>query len=115
MSDLVDFDTFSRLDLRVGKIINVENHPKADKLFILTVDFGKDIGTRTIVAGLKKFCDKSEIEGHFAIFVLNMEPTFLRGVRSEGMILAAVSSDDTKGCIILPKDSDAIEPGDKVR
>ncbi len=112
---MIEFDQFKEMDLRVGKIIKVEDHPNADKLYVLTVDFGADVGQRTIVAGLKKFCGKEHIEGEYAIFVVNMKPTKLRGVESEGMILAAVNHDDSEGCIILPQDAEKIEAGDKVR
>jgi len=83
----IPFSDFSKLDMRVGKIIKVEDHPNADKLFVMTVDLGEE--ERTIVAGLKGFYSKEELEGKSSIFVVNLEPVSLRGVESNGMIMAA--------------------------
>ncbi|MAF99434.1 MAG: methionine--tRNA ligase [Nanoarchaeota archaeon] len=75
------------LDLRVGEIIKVSDHPNADKLFVLKVNFGSE--QRQIVAGLKKFWKSSEIVGKKCVFVFNIKPAKLRGVESNGMILVA--------------------------
>jgi methionyl-tRNA synthetase len=109
----VKFDDWQKLDIRVGKILEVEEHPNADKLYVLTVDFGDEIGKRTIVAGLKEYCDKTHLQGKTAIFVVNLEPVILRGVKSEGMILAASTHDKSQVCILRPDESD-IEQGAKV-
>ncbi len=110
---MIHFEDWERLDLRVGKIIKVKDHPNADKLYILTVDFGED-GKRTIVAGLKDFCTKDNLKGKSAIFVLNLEPKIIKGIESQGMILAAESYDRLKTCILVPDDKE-IEAGSKVR
>lgn len=91
MKDKIPFSDFAKLDLRVGEIKKAEEHPNADKLFVLKVDFNEE--ERTIVAGLRGYYDKEELEGKKAIFITNLEPTNLRGVESNGMILAAVSGD----------------------
>jgi len=106
----VEFSSFERLDMRVGKILKVEDHPKADKLLVMTVDIGEE--ERTIVAGLKGFYSKEELEGKSAIFVANLEPVSLRGVESNGMIMAA-SSKDKKSVKILMADGD-LDPGSRV-
>ena len=84
----VTFDEFMKLDLRVATVLSVENHPKADKLYVLKVDIGE--GTpRQIVAGMKKHYSIEEMVGKKIIVVSNLEPAELRGVKSDGMLLAA--------------------------
>lgn len=109
--DMIHFEDWEKLDLRVGKILKVEDHPNAEKLYVLTVDVGED-KPRTIVAGLKKYCNKKDLEGKTAIFVLNLEHVVLRGVKSEGMILAAINHDKSNVCIITPENE--IEAGSKI-
>ena len=111
---MIHFEDWERLDLRVGKIIKVKDHPNANKLYVLTVDFNEETGHRTIVTGLKEFCKKEDLEGKSAIFVLNLEPVNIRGIKSEGMILAAESPGTAKTCILVPDDEE-IEAGSKVR
>lgn len=87
---------FEKLDLRVGLVKKVEDHPNADKLYKLTVDVGgKEI---TLLAGLKKYYRPEELEGREIIVVYNLEPKKMRGTVSQGMLLAA---DDGKGVGIL--------------
>ncbi|HEC76864.1 MAG TPA: methionine--tRNA ligase [Thermoplasmatales archaeon] len=80
-------DPFSLLDLRVAKIINVEDHPNADKLYIMDVDVGK-AGKRRIVAGIKKWYKKEDLTGKKIVLLANLEPAKIRGVESDGMLLA---------------------------
>jgi len=108
----IPFPDFEKLDLRVGKIVFVEDHPKADKLYVLTVDLGEPTN-RTIVAGLKPYYKKEELKNRHAVFVANLEPINLRGVESNGMILAVESHDKTKVCFLTP--SGEIEIGSKIR
>ena len=89
----------------------LKEHPEADKLYILEVEFSKS-DKRTIVAGLKNYYSKKDLKGKKAIFAVNLEPAKIRGVESNGMILAA-STPDHKKVIILTVDSD-IETGSKV-
>ena len=105
-SEKIKFSDFGKIDMRVGIIKKADAHPDADKLLVLTVDLGKE--TRTIVAGLAQHYEPEELEGKKAIFVTNLEPIVLRGVKSEGMILAAVSNDKEKVVFLQPqKDIDA--------
>lgn len=102
--------------MRVGKILNVEDHPNADKLYVLTVDLGEE-KPRTIVAGLKDHCSKDHLKGKSAIFLVNLEPSKIRGIESEGMILAAISHhhghhEDAKVCILKPDEE--VEVGSKI-
>ena len=113
MKPTIPFSDWDKCDIRVGKITKVEDHPKADKLYVLTVFFGEEIGKRTIVAGLKKHYTKEELEGKSGIFIVNLEPATLRGIKSEGMTLAAVSDDESVIAIIEPNKK--IELGSKIR
>ena len=108
----IPFTDWEKCDLRVGKILKVEDHPKADKLYVLTVDLGED-SPRTIVAGLKKQYTKEELTNQLAVFITNLEPVVLRGIKSEGMALAAASDDDSIITILQPHKN--IEPGSKIR
>ncbi len=85
---VVDFDTFQKVQLRIATIKHVEEHPKADKLYVLKLDVG-DLGERQVVAGLRAYYEPRELEGQTVAFVANLAPVKLRGVESQGMILAA--------------------------
>ena len=96
---------------RQGKIISVDDHPNADKLFVITIDEGGD-STRSVCAGLKGHYEASELEGLNVVFVANLEPRKLRGVISEGMILAA---DDGMGGVKVLTTEGEIHSGSRVR
>ncbi len=85
-------ESMKKLDLRVGKITKVKEHPNADKLYVTRVDLGDE--ERTLVAGLKPYYDRSEMESRKIAVVANLEAAELRGIKSEGMMLAA-QEDDT--------------------
>ncbi|NMH28284.1 methionine--tRNA ligase [Flavobacterium silvaticum] len=87
----VDFDSFSKMDLRVGTILEAEKMPKANKLLILKVDTGIDV--RTIVSGIAESFSPEEIIGKQVTVLSNLEPRNLRGVESQGMILMAKDTD----------------------
>ena len=99
------------VELRVGKIIDVSNHENADKLYVVKIDDGSENG-RTICAGLKEYYTSEEMNGKSVVFVANLKPRKLRGVMSEGMMLAA---DDGKGGVKLVTIDGDIEPGSQVR
>ncbi len=109
--EFLDFNTFMKVDLRVGKIISVENHPNADKLYVVKLDDGSDNG-RTICAGIKEFYSIDEMTGKTIVFVANLQPRPLRGVTSEGMMLAA---DDGNGVVKLVTIDGDISVGSQVR
>jgi len=89
---MLETDPFSKLDLRVGKVIDVKDHPQADTLYLLHVDLGA-FGKRVIVAGMKPFYTKDEIKGKSIVIVANLKPAKIRGVESRGMLLAAEDKD----------------------
>ena len=109
--DYIDFEDFMKVEMRTGRIVSVEDHPNADKLFVITIDEGSG-STRTVCAGLKGHYEPSELEGLNVVFVANLEPRKLRGVMSEGMILAA---DDGEGGVrVLTTEGDILS-GSRVR
>ena len=83
----ITYDDFAKLDLRTAIIKNAEEIEGADKLYNLTLELGKE--TRTIAAGIKQFYDREELIGKTIIIIANLEPRKLRGITSEGMLLAA--------------------------
>lgn len=107
----LEFDTFLKVNLRVGCIKKVEDHPNADKLYVVHLDDGTEDG-RTICAGLKEFYKPEEMEGKSVVFVENLKPRPLRGVTSEGMMLAA---DDGDGNVRLVTIDGDIKTGSQVR
>lgn len=91
VKELINFDQFSALDLRVGTIVSAEKMPKADKLLVLKVDLGFE--ERTIVSGIAEFFDPAAIVGQQVSVVVNLAPRKLRGIESQGMILMATRAD----------------------
>jgi len=96
---MVNIEDFKKLELKVAEIREVNDHPRADKLYIVKVDFGDK--TKQLVAGIKSSYKKEELVGKQVIVVDNLEPAILRGVESQGMLLAA--SDEAGISIILPE------------
>lgn len=89
----VEKNDFELLDLRVGKIISVENHPDSDKMYVETIDVGED-EPRTIVSGLKDYYSLDEMKGKKIVVLCNLKPAKLRGVKSSGMVLVSESETD---------------------
>jgi len=85
---MTESDPFSKLDLRVAKIIDVKDHPQADKLYMMQIDLGA-LGKRVIIAGMKPHYSKDEMKGRNIVIVTNLKPANIRGVKSNGMLLAA--------------------------
>ncbi|MHA2027995.1 MAG: methionine--tRNA ligase [Candidatus Kariarchaeaceae archaeon] len=98
--NLVDYDDFAKLKLITVKILKAEKHPKADTLIVLTVDDGKR-QDRTICAGIANEYEPAKLVGRQIIIVDNLKPRNLRGILSEGMILAA---EDDDGIALLQPD-----------
>jgi methionyl-tRNA synthetase len=84
----ISINDFKEIDLRVGTITHVGEHPNADKLYLFTVDLGGD-EERTLVAGLKNYYTPDQLLGKQVAVIANLEAAEVRGVRSEGMLLAA--------------------------
>ena len=107
----IGFEDFSKLDLRVAEIKKVEEITEADKLWKLTIDVG-ELGERVICAGIKEHYSQKELKGKKIIIVSNLEPRKMKGILSNGMLLAAVS-DNHENISLLTVDRD-IENGTKV-
>ena len=106
----LNFDDFMKVELKVGRILNVENHPNADKLYVITLDDGSE--GRTICAGLKEYYTIEDLQDKSVVFVANLKPRPLRGITSEGMMLAA---DDGNGNVKLITIDGDIRTGSQVR
>ena len=87
----IQFKEWQKIDLRTAEILEVEEIKDSDKLYKLKVDLGTE--TRTLVAGLKLYYTKEELEGKKCIVFLNLEPRTIKGIQSQGMILAASNED----------------------
>jgi methionyl-tRNA synthetase len=111
MSETIPFSDWEKLDLRVGKILKVEDIEGADKLYKLTVDIGSE--KRTVCAGIKEHYSKEELKGKRIILFTNLAPRKLKGIESQGMILAAVSEDESEVILLSPEKDIGI--GSKVR
>ena len=101
------FDDFTKLDLRVGTILEAEKMPKANKLLVLKVDTGID--TRTIVSGIAEHFSPEEVVGKRVTVLVNLAPRALRGVESQGMIL--MTNDASGKLVFVNPDADGVENG----
>ncbi|MDD5253574.1 MAG: methionine--tRNA ligase subunit beta [Candidatus Nanoarchaeia archaeon] len=106
---MISFEQFKEINLRVGEIKEAKEHPNADKLVVLKVDIGEE--ERQIVAGIRKYYDIKDLVGKKIVIVANLEPAMLRGIKSEGMLLAAVDEDK----VILVTPEDEIDNGARVQ
>ena len=86
---LLSYDEFSKLDLRVGQILQAEAVPKSEKLVRLEVDLGDELGARQIIAGIRKHYAPEDLVGRKIAVVANLKPAKLMGLESRGMVLAA--------------------------
>ncbi|HIZ27478.1 MAG TPA: methionine--tRNA ligase [Candidatus Barnesiella merdipullorum] len=107
----VPFDDFAKLDIRVGKVLECQKVPKADKLLQFRIDDG--LGGRTIVSGIAKHYKPEELVGKNVCFVANLEPRKLKGIESQGMILSAEDADGR--LIVITPAADEIAPGSEVK
>jgi len=108
--ELVPFKEFARLDIRVGTVTDVSPHPNADKLYVLQVDLGDQV--RQIVAGLKPYYEPEGMKGRQIAVIVNLEPAKLRGVESNGMLLAG---DDGAGKVKFLTPDGPLNNGARVR
>lgn len=106
----ISFDEFKKIELKVGKIKEVEKIAGADKLLKLKVDIGKEI---QIVAGIAKHYTAKELKNKRVVVVANLKPVKLKGVESNGMLLAAV--DDAENKVVLLTTGKEIKEGANVQ
>ena len=108
--DEITIEDFDKIELRVAKVLECEQHPKADKLLVFKLKVGSE--ERQIVSGIAKFYKPEDLIGKKLVVVLNLKPVKLRGVVSEGMILSAATEDDTS---LVTISADGIIDGVEVR
>jgi len=94
---MITIDDVMKLDLRIAEVVAAESHPNADRLIVLQIDLGEE--RRQIVAGIKKQYTPEELVGKKIVVIANLQPAILRGVESNGMLLAA-STDEALSLIV---------------
>ena len=98
---MVTINDFKKIELRIAKILEAEEHPNADKLYVLKVDLGDS--QKQLVAGIRGFYTKEELVGRQVVVIQNLEPATIRGVESAGMVLVA---QDREGLSLLIPDKE---------
>jgi methionyl-tRNA synthetase len=111
IAETISIDEFSKIDLRVAKIVNAEHVEGAEKLLKLTLDIG-EAQPRTVFAGIKSAYDPEKLKGRMTVMVANLAPRKMKFGLSEGMVLAA--SGETPGLFILSPD-DGAQPGMRIK
>ena len=112
LKNTINYEEFSKIDVRVGTIIKAEKIEKSGKLLKLEVDFG-ELGTRQILAGIAAWYKPEDLIGMQTTFVVNLETRKLMGLESQGMIFALGLDDDKKPVFLLSKES--VENGEGAR
>ena len=106
---MISFQDWQKAELKAAKILSAEEIPGKDKLYKLQIDLGSE--QRQIVAGLKPYYSREELEGKIIIVVANLEPARIAGIESQAMLLAARASD---GSYRLAAIDDSVEPGTRI-
>lgn len=106
---MISFQDWQKAELKVAKILAAEDIPGKDKLYKIKIDLGSE--QRQIVAGIRAFYTKEELEGKNLIVVANLEPAKIAGIESQAMLLAAK---DSEGKYKLVTIDGSVEPGTKV-
>ncbi|MEB3774718.1 MAG: methionine--tRNA ligase subunit beta [Desulfurococcales archaeon] len=110
MSEIIEYNDFAKLDLRVGKVVEAEPVPGSRKLVKLIVDIGGE--KRQVLAGLAKWYKPEDFIGKYVIVVANLKPKRMAGFISQGMILAAPCGNDEKPVLLTVEEP--VEPGARV-
>ena len=110
IAQAVSIDDFGKLDIRVGKVLDCQKVPKADKLLQFKIDDG--LGGRTIVSGIAKYYAPEDLIGKEVCFIANLEPRKLKGIISQGMILSA---EDAGGRLVVIGPHGEVKPGCQVK
>jgi methionine--tRNA ligase beta chain len=108
--NVIQYDDFAKLELRVATIVECKAHPNADKLLVLQIDLGSE--RRQICAGLRQHYQPEQLVGKQIVVVANLAPRTMRGEISQGMLLAA--TDPTTNRVIFVSPSEPTAPGSKV-
>jgi methionine--tRNA ligase beta chain len=110
MSEIINYEQFSQMDLRVGKVISAEKVENADKLLKLMIDLGEET-PRQLVAGVALQYTPEQLVGKDMVVLTNLEPKTIRGVESRGMILAAT----VDGAPVLLTTEKPVPAGSKIK
>jgi len=108
----VSFDDFLKLDVRIAKVLEVSDHPNADKLLVLKIDLGGE--QRQIIAGLKGHCSPESLLGNEIVVVVNLASRKMRGLESNGMLLAATYGEGENMKVVCLGTHQEVPPGSKV-
>lgn len=108
--EVIQFEDFAKVQLRVAKVLEATDHPNADKLLVMTVDLGDE--QRQLCAGLKGHYTPDQLVGKQIVVCTNLAPRSMRGEVSQGMLLAATTEDQSR-VILLTTDAD-MPPGSTV-
>jgi methionyl-tRNA synthetase len=100
MTEEIAYEDFAKLDIRVGTVLAAERVPETDKLIKCTIDFGES-GIRTIVSGIAQWKEPEQLVGMQLPYVFNLAPRMLRGIESQGMLLAL--SDEQGLALLVPE------------
>ena len=102
---MIEFDAFAQVDMRVGRVVSVDDFPEARQpAWKLTIDFGPEVGTKRSSARIAHY-SREELEGRLVVGVVNLPPRQVGPVRSEVLVLGAL--DPEKGVVLLAPDQDA--------
>lgn len=107
---MIEFADFQKVEMKTARVVSVENHPNADRLYVVKLDLGGG-EARTVVAGIRAFYTIEELVGKTVIVAANLAPRPLRGVESQGMILAVHEGERVK---VLTVDTGSAAPGIRV-
>jgi len=108
--EVIEYEDFARIDLRVGRVVEAERLPGSKKLLRIIVDLGTE--KRQVLAGLAKWYRPEDLKGKYVVVVANLKPKKMAGTVSEGMILAAVCSGIPKPVLLTVMEP--VEPGSDV-
>ena len=112
MTEHAPFESFAALDIRVGRVLAVEEFPEARvPAWKLTIDFGPEVGEKRSSAQITHY-EREQLEGRLVVAVVNFAPKRIAGFKSECLVLGALN--DENGVVLLRPDEDAAAPGDRI-
>jgi methionyl-tRNA synthetase len=110
---IIAYDDFAKLDIRTAKVLEVRDHPNADKLLVVEIDLG-DGQKRTVIAGLKPYMPPQSLVGKTVIVLANLQPRKMRGLESNGMLLAASFGQESERKVVVLTTDSEVPPGSPV-
>ena len=109
---VVQYEDFAKLDLRIAKVVEVADHPDADKLLVLKLDVGGK--TQQTIAGIKGHYSPESLLGRELVVVTNLAPRKMRGLESQGMLLAATADQGGQMDVVIVGPDKQVPPGSPV-